>query len=153
MSIDEVQNIPGPMTEKEMTKFLGGGELSRLSCIDCDGWPYTAPVWYHYQDNGFYFVGREQSKWAIFLSKNSRAHICIDTIPDINKVLVKVEAAVIETPNIGGKWVDIARSMSIRYLGADGPKYLEPTMTDPRWLIYIKPIKILTWRGNFSRLQ
>ncbi|MBT5676514.1 MAG: hypothetical protein HOJ07_12540, partial [Rhodospirillaceae bacterium] len=65
----------------------------------------------------------------------------------------KGAAEVIERPNIGGKWVEIARRMAVRYLGEDGPKYLEPSMGDPRWLIFIKPETIKTWHGNFSRLQ
>lgn len=99
------------------------------------------------------FVGREESQWAIYLSRNPRAFICIDTVVDPHKVLVKGEATVIERPNVGGKWVEIARAMALHYLGEEGPKYLEPTLNDPRWLIFVKPTSIKTWRGNFSRLQ
>jgi|TARA_B100000809_G_scaffold142472_1_gene139972 hypothetical protein len=144
---------PGPMTTEEMEIFLAGGEVCRVSCLDDDGWPYAAPVWHEYSDGGFYLVGREESQWAIYMSRNPSTFICIDTVAVPQKVLVKGAAEVIERPNVGGKWVEIARRMSVRYLGEDGPKYLEPTLSDPRWLIFIRPKTIKTWRGNFSRLQ
>ena len=145
--------IPGPMTKEELISFLGGNSICRVSCIDDQGWPHTVPVWYQYKDKGFYLVGREKSNWAIFLSINPNAYICIDTLPEVQKVLVKGTAEIIESPNVGGKWVQIARDMATRYLGKDGPKYLEPTMNEPRWLIFVKPIKIQTWQGNYSKLQ
>ena len=68
-------------------------------------------------------------------------------------MLVQGTAEVVAQPNVGGKWVAIARRMALRYLGEDGPKYLEPTMKDPRWLIFIRPRTLKSWQGNFSRLQ
>jgi len=53
----------------------------------------------------------------------------------------------LEEPNIGGRWVEIATRMSVRYLGEHGPQYLEPTLTEPRWLLFVKPLQIKTWRG------
>ena len=144
---------PRPMNQAELEVFLAGGEICRASCLDDDGWPYTAPVWHEYSDGGFYLVGREESLWAHYMSRNPRSFLCIDTVTEPHKVLVKGEAEVIERPNVGGKWVEIARRMAVRYLGEDGLKYLEPTMSDPRWLIFIKPKSIKTWQVNFSRLQ
>jgi len=144
---------PGPMSTAELDKFLDGGEICRVTCLDDDGWPYTAPVWHEYRDGGFYLVGREESLWAHYMSRNPRVSICIDTVANPAKVLVQGSAEVVERPNIGGKWVAIARRMAVRYFGEDGPKYLEPTMKDPRWLIFIRPKCLKTWHRNFSRLQ
>ncbi len=144
---------PGPMSEAELEAFLAGGEVCRVTCLDDDGWPYAAPMWHEYSDGGFYLVGREESHWSHYMSRNPRVSLCIDTVANPAKVLVQGSAEVIERPNIGGKWVAIARRMALRYLGPGGPKYLEPTMKDPRWLIFIRPRSIKTWRGNFSRLQ
>ncbi len=38
--------------------------------------------------------------------------------------------------------------MSLRYLGEDGPKYLVPTLNEPRWLFFVKPKKIYSWQGT-----
>ena len=46
-----------------------------------------------------------------------------------------------------GRWVTIAEEMSLRYLGPNGPRYLEPTLTEPRWLFFIEPIETKSWQG------
>ena len=56
-------------------------------------------------------------------------------------------AELIEEANVGGQWVDIATRMSVRYLGENGPKYLDPTLNQPRWLFRIKPTRLETWQG------
>jgi hypothetical protein len=56
-------------------------------------------------------------------------------------------AEVVEEPNLGGRWVEITRRMSYRYLGPNGPTYLESTMKQPRWLFRIKPENMKTWHG------
>jgi hypothetical protein len=37
--------------------------------------------------------------------------------------------------------------MSLRYLGELGPKYLEPTLVEPRWLLFVRPLRMTTWQG------
>jgi hypothetical protein len=56
-------------------------------------------------------------------------------------------AELVEEPNIGGRWVEIATRMSYRYLGENGPKYLEPTLQQPRWLFKITPLETRSWQG------
>ena len=58
------------------------------------------------------------------------------------------KAELIEEPNVGGHWVEIANEMSLRYLGENGPKYLVPTLNEPRWLFFVKPKKIYSWQGT-----
>jgi hypothetical protein len=66
----------------------------------------------------------------------------------LEKVLVSDgRAELVEEPNIGGRWVDVATRMSYRYLGENGPKYLEPTLNQPRWLFRLTPSKVRTWQG------
>ena len=64
------------------------------------------------------------------------------------KVIAQCRAEIVEEPNVGGAWVPIAERMSVRYLGENGPKYLEPTLTAPRWLIALRPVRMWTWQGN-----
>jgi hypothetical protein len=42
--------------------------------------------------------------------------------------------------------VEIARRMSVRYLGEHGPHYPEPTLTEA-WLLFVRPLKMTTWHG------
>lgn len=65
----------------------------------------------------------------------------------MRKVIVKGEAEVVEEPNVGGRWVEVAERMSIRYLGKHGPDYLQPPINEPRWLLFVRPVHTTTWQG------
>ena len=147
-SKEEWRGKVGKLTEEEMNEFLAGNPFCRIGSIDEEGWPYVVPCWFEYSDGGFYIIPRAKSVWARYIKNNPKVFLCIDdeTIYN-NRVLVRGEATVLEEPNLGGKWVEIATRMSVRYLGEHGPKYLEPTLTEPRWLLFVKPLSIKTWHG------
>lgn len=145
---EEWRGKVGRMNEDEMNAFLSEGIICRLGCNDDDGWPYVVPVWFQYTDGGFYIVPRERSAWARYLKQDDRVFLSIDTLgPPQRKVMVKGRAELIEEPNVGGKWVEIAREMSYRYLGEHGPDYLVPTLNEPRWLYFVRPVKVTSWQG------
>jgi nitroimidazol reductase NimA-like FMN-containing flavoprotein (pyridoxamine 5'-phosphate oxidase superfamily) len=144
---EEWRGKVGPMSRAEMEEFLSGDVLCRLSCLDDEGWPYTVPVWFGYRDDGFYIIPRERSVWARYVQRDPRVYLCIDEPGRQRKVLVRGEARVVEEPNVGGGWVEIANEMSYRYLGEHGPDYLVPTLNEPRWLIFVTPRKVTTWQG------
>jgi len=137
----------GKMSQQEMEEFLAGGAVCHLSCLDEQGWPYTNPVWFEYSDGGFYVIPRERSVWARHIQRDPRVSLCVDELNPLRKVVVRGEARVVEEPNVGGRWVEIARRMSLRYLGEHGPDYLVPTLGEPRWLIFVQPKSIMTWQG------
>src|SRR3712207_4182237 len=138
----------GKMGQEEMAAFLAEGVIARLGCLDDEGWPYVVPAWFQYADGGFYVVPRERSAWAHHLRRDRRVSLAIDepAVP-YRKVLVKGEAELVEEPNVGGRWVEIATQMSYRYLGEHGPDYLLPTLNEPRWLFFVRPVKLTTWQG------
>ena len=149
MSDDQHENWRGKigrLSATEMLSFLQEGHLGRLGVLDDDGWPYVIPVWFEFSDGGYYIIPRARSRWAKFLQREKRVSLCIDD-PAMRKVLVKGEAEVVEEPNLGGRWVEIGKRMSVRYLGEHGPDYLEPTMNEPRWLFFVRPIQTTTWQG------
>jgi len=137
----------GGMSEAEANDFLAGNKVCRLGCLDGDGWPYVVPIWYEYSDSGFYIIPRERSLWAKYIKNDPRVSLCVDEAEGLLKVMAKGTAEIIEEPNVGGKWVEIATRMSVRYLGVNGPDYLAPTLPEPRWLIFVRPKKLTTWQG------
>lgn len=138
----------GRMSQGEINSFLAEGIVCRLGCHDSEGWPYVVPVWFQYEDDGFYIIPRERSAWAKYLEDDPRAFLCIDdSTPPSRKVMVRGQARMIERPNVGGRWVDIGRRMSYRYLGEHGPDYLVPTLDEPRWLFFVEPQSVKTWQG------
>jgi len=145
---EEWRGKVGRLTEEEMNDFLRGNPFCRLGCVDEEGWPYVVPCWFEYSDGGFYIIPRARSAWARYVQRDARVFLCIDDTTIYNyRVLVKGKATVLEEPNVGGRWVEIARRMSTRYLGEHGPKYLEPTLVEPRWLLFVRPLHIRTWHG------
>lgn len=144
---EEWRGKVGRMSQEEIDAFLSEGVICRLGCNDEEGWPYVVPVWFQYSDGGFYIVPRERSVWARYLERDDRVFLSIDTLDPQRKVLVKGRAELVEKPNVGGQWVEIAREMSYRYLGEHGPDYLVPTLNEPRWLFFVRPIEMTTWQG------
>lgn len=144
---EEWRGKVGKMSQTEIAAFLAEGVLCRLGCLDPDGWPYVVPVWFQYADGGFYIIPRERSVWATYLQRDDRVFLAIDEPGSQRKVMVRGRAELQEGPNTGGRWVEIARQMSYRYLGEHGPDYLEPTLHEPRWLFFVRPEKLTTWQG------
>ena len=138
----------GKMDEAEVAAFLAGGFVARLACLDAEGWPYVVPTWYQHADGGFWIIPRQRSAWAAYLERDGRVSLAIDEAgAPYRKVLVKGTAELVERPNVGGRWVGIANEMSYRYLGERGPDYLVPTLNEPRWLFFLRPVKVTTWQG------
>ena len=137
----------GRLDEIEMSTFLAGAHLARLACLDDEGWPYVVPCWHEWDGSSFWVIPREKSAWAHYLANDSRCAISVDEAEELRKVVARCTAHMVEEPNTGGQWVPIAERMSTRYLGENGPKYLEPTLDKPRWLFRLDPVKVQTWQG------
>jgi PPOX class probable F420-dependent enzyme len=138
----------GRMNAGEIAQFLAGGVICRLGCLDEDGWPYVVPVWFEYADQGFYVIARARSAWARHLQRDGRAFLCIDeSRPPYRKVLVRGRARILEEPNTDGRWVQVGAPLARRYLGEYGGAYRTPTLKEPRWLIFVEPLRMTTWQG------
>jgi hypothetical protein len=142
------------MTDEERAQVFTLGVICRLGCLDDEGHPYVVPVWFTFANGGFYIIARERSVWARYLERDGRVSLCIDGVPDQpnTRILVKGIAETVERPNVGGQWVDLAREMSIRYAGREkGLSYLESTLAEPRWLFFIRPLRMTDWTGGWAR--
>lgn len=140
----------GTMARREMDEFLAGNTLARLATLDDAGWPYVQPAWHQWEPEAgvFWVIAREKSAWAAFMKRDPRVALTIDSAEaPYLKVAMQGTAETVEEPNVGGRWVEIARRMSLRYLGEHGPDYLVPTLDKPRWLFRITPVKLVTWQG------
>lgn len=148
MADDDWRGKVGVMGREEVTAFLEEPVFTRLATVDAEGWPYVVPVWHEWRGEQFWIIGREKSAWATHLQHESRCAVTVDEIGTQRKVVAQCLAEVIEEPNVGGRWVEIARRTSLRYLGEHGPDYLEPTLDSPRWLFALRPVRVWTWQGN-----
>ena len=137
----------GRLEQQELDAFLAEGRLARLACLDREGWPYVIPIWHAWDGSTFWVIPRLKSEWAGYLRDDPRCAMTVDEDGHLRKVIAQCEAELIEEPNLGGRWVEIATRMSYRYLGENGPKYLEPTLDKKRWLFRLHPRKLWTWQG------
>ena len=135
------------MNADQLNAFLATGVICRLGCMDDEGHPYVVPCWFQYADGGFYIIPRERSAWASYLAQDGRVSLCIDAESG-DRVLVKGHTTVVERPNVGGRWVEIAREMVLCYRGKEGLVYLDATSNEPRWLFFVTPAKITSWTGG-----
>jgi hypothetical protein len=138
----------GRLDLEEMARFLAQPRIARLACLDDDGWPYVVPCWQEWDGDSFWVVPREKSAWARHLEREPRCAITVDEDGRQRKVVAQCLAHLVERPNLGGAWVPVAERMSLRYLGENGPRYLEPTMDKRRWLFRLEPVKMQTWPGQ-----
>lgn len=148
MSDESWRGKIGRLAPEEMRAFLDEPRIARLACLDGDGWPYVVPCWHEWDGAAFWVVPRQRSAWARYLQRNERCALTVDEDGTQRKVIAQCRAVVVEQPNVGGRWVPIATRMSRRYLGENGPKYLQPTLDKPRWLFRLDPVRIQTWQGQ-----
>jgi hypothetical protein len=147
MADDSWRGKIGGLEAEEFDAFLAEGKVARLACLDLNGWPYVVPLWHEWDGDAFWVVPRKKSNWAEFLAKDPRCAITVDEEGALRKVIAQCEAEMVEGPNLGGQWVQVAERMSVRYLGPNGVKYLEPTLDKERWLFKLTPVRMWTWQG------
>ena len=58
---------------------------------------------------------------ASYSSDDGRLSFVVDDEMTMEKVIGEGVAELVERPNVGGQWVEVATRMSLRYLGEDGP--------------------------------
>jgi hypothetical protein len=137
----------GRMSEEEREAFLAKGQVMRIACLRPDGAPYIAVCWHDWHDGWFWLVPRQRARWAQLLERDGRLSFVIDDPTSMEKVIGDGVAELVERPNVGGRWVEVATRMALRYLGPDGPTYLTPTLNQPRWLFRFRPTAVKTWQG------
>lgn len=144
------QSRPRGMTRAEIEALLRRPLIARVGCLTEDGAPYVVPAWFEWDSESFWLVPRAKSVWARYLQRDGRVCLTVDRdVPPNERVQVHGQAEIVEEPNIGGQWVEIAWRMARRYLGPiNGEKYLTPTLDRPRWLIRVRPTKIISWAGG-----
>ncbi|GBC71352.1 hypothetical protein HRbin02_01133 [Candidatus Calditenuaceae archaeon HR02] len=136
------------LTKEELSQFLAKPYIARIATLKKDGSPYIVPAWFYYEEPYFYFVARAKSVWVEHIKNDPRVAVQISRDdPPYTRVLVEGLAEIVEGPIVGGRWVEIANKMALRYLGERGPEYLTPTLNRPRYLIRVTPRSLVSWEG------
>ncbi|MGB1882447.1 MAG: pyridoxamine 5'-phosphate oxidase family protein [Gammaproteobacteria bacterium] len=146
----------GGMSHAERDEFLAGPWLARLACLKPDGAPLVVPVWYHWDGEAFWIVGRKKSEWAHYIAADQRVSLVVDEPdPPIRKVICEGVAEVIEAGvgpflDNGEKsvWNKIGEEHTgPRYLGEKAMEYRGSVNVEPCWTFRIAPERLVTWQG------
>ena len=155
-SLYEEGSDAGGMRQSHVESFLGSRDstwLLKLAFTKEDGWPMVVPLWYQWDGQAFYVVGRKRSKWVEDLKRNPQCAICIEELahPRIRKVLAQCTAEIVEGPakGEGSQWVPVAEEMAARYMGPSGPEQLKMSWDWDRYLVKLVPRdgRLTTWQG------
>lgn len=66
-------------------------------------------------------------------------------------MLVSGRAVVREDPNVGGAGVPMLREMVERDWGERGVRCWAQTLEQPRWLVFVEPVKVTSWSGTWAQ--
>ena len=111
--------------------------------------PYITPVWQEWDGEAMWIVPRERSTWVRHIQSNPNVAVscALDNSP-YTRVLMRGRTEIVFGPApMAGPCLEIARRMSVRYLGERGPEYLEPTADRPRLLIKFTPARSSLGKG------
>ena len=110
------------MSEGERDAFLAGGltmlhllpgrRTARRACAVC---------WHDWHDGYSGSCRASGPAGPGYLEHDGRLAFVVDDPETMEKVIGEGVAELVERPNVGGEWVEVATRMAIRYLGKDGP--------------------------------
>ncbi len=159
MSVKDMQKFmsAASMSEKEIQEFLSIPRLARMATIQ-NGKPHLVPVWYFYDGTNIIVTTLKGSKKTKNLQSNPNVSIIIDTVDgrveDLS-YLTKVKAVIIEGiaelhDDIDGSF---ARKSYERYAGKNALNnpQVQFSVSLPRYIVVIKPTKIMSW--DFTKIE
>ena len=104
------------LSEDEIKDFLTNFDyVMKLATLSSDGYPYVVPIWYFYEEEHFFILGRPNNKWVSNIYENQKISACIDSpSPPYARVSFRADAEVIDKEWFG-EWEHLAH----RYLGKE----------------------------------
>ncbi len=135
-----------PLTANEIDTFLReGARIGKLGTLR-DGWPYVSPVWYEWDGQAFWIIGKPLAQFVKNVKQDERAFLVVDKT-DYPYVRVNVEGrAAVVSETWSDQWVDMTRRMTLRYIG--NLEYLEARLQYPLSVISLMPQRSNSWRPS-----
>jgi nitroimidazol reductase NimA-like FMN-containing flavoprotein (pyridoxamine 5'-phosphate oxidase superfamily) len=159
MSVKDMQKFmsAASMSEKEIQEFLSIPRLARMATIQ-NGKPHLVPVWYFYDGTNIIVSTPKGTKKTKNLHSNPNVSIIVDIVDGRAEDLsyaTKVKAVIIE--GIAELQDDVdssfARKTYERYVGKNALNnpQVQFSVSLPRYIMVIKPIKIMSW--DFTKIE
>ena len=130
------------MSKQRINEVLSGPRIARVGTIGPEGEPHVTPMWFVWDGESMYVIGRKVSSWIEQMRKNPRVAVLIDDDgPPEFKISIQGFARITHVD-----WVETGKKMVVKYFGDKiGNQYLEATLDQPRFLVKIDPKEIITW--------
>jgi nitroimidazol reductase NimA-like FMN-containing flavoprotein (pyridoxamine 5'-phosphate oxidase superfamily) len=134
-----------PLSEQETKDFLASAWIGKLGTL-LDGWPYINPIWYEWDGQHFWIIGKPFAQFVQNIKQDDRVFLVVDK-PEFPYVRVNVQArAEVVSEEWSERWVEMTRAMTVRYVGEQGLAYLEERLKYPLSVIRVTPLKMNTWK-------
>ena len=140
------------LNDDEIREFLAHPWTCRLATVQPSGAPYVVPLWYEYDpdEHCLYIVARERSAYVEHIKHEPR--VAVSICRRLGRQPARADRRSRGDrgrPHDRGPVGAHGPPDGARYLGADdGPRYLVPTLNRPRYLIRIRPEKMISWQGG-----
>ncbi len=143
------------MTEAVLADFLREPHVGVIASLRKDGRPYTVPVWWLYEDGGFWLTGTSNRIWCQQLKADGRCSLCVEAMtPVAGHVGVDGIATAHELPDFD-IW-PVSRQLAEKYVGRGEPanetavdKFFANMQTEPRLLFRLEA---QVWRAIDMRV-
>jgi PPOX class probable F420-dependent enzyme len=142
-----------PLSDEEREDFLTATDqepwgrcTAEIATLTPDGKPYVNPVWYEWEDDRVYILGKPKAQYVKNIRENPEVFVVIDKqSPPYVRVNIQGTATIIDE-EWNDRWEAMARTMTDAYLGEQGLEYHEERLQFPVSVIEVTPEAMNTWK-------
>jgi len=132
----------GTLSRAELDAFLEERHTLVLATLRTDGAPHLTTVWYRWDGDAFWIAtNRDRQKYRN-LERDPRVGVLVDAPPRETSVSARALAQLVA---FGDDAYEGALAIVSRYV-ADGAAYLAERAGEPRVLVRIEPVQLITWK-------
>lgn len=140
------------LTNEEIDEFLNstdqepwGRAIAELGTTTPDGKPYVNPVWYEWEDEKIYILGKPKAQYVKNIKENEYVFVVVDKqSPPYIRVNIRGRAEVV-SEEWTDRWKEMTKKATVAYMGEEALKYYEERLEYPVSAIEITPGTINSW--------
>lgn len=141
------------LTDDEIEDFLNstdqepwGRAIAELGTITPDGKPYVNPVWYEWEDEKLYILGKPKAQYVKNIKENEYVFVVVDKqSPPYIRVNIRGRAEVV-SEEWTDRWEEMTKTATVAYMGEEALEYYEERLEYPISAIEVTPGTINSWK-------
>lgn len=140
------------LTDDEIDEFLSstdqepwGRAIAEIGTVTPDGKPYVNPVWYEWEDEKIYVLGKPKAQYVKNIKENEYVFVVVDKqSPPYVRVNIRGTAEVV-SEEWTDRWKQMTKEATVAYMGEEALKYYEERLEYPISAIEVTPGTINSW--------